>query len=181
MVGSSHASGMRRCLCLLLLLFIAAGCAAPRDEDGTPRYDSNGPFGPLLPRPLGRNTWEREPAATAAGWVGMVAGGAFGGVALFAVTFVHNPGGAVEAALPVFAIGAIGGAVAGGIVLTLPVRGIEALWDLFFGESDEPGHGPPEPPPRPRGEDDSRPPPSPPESLRAPPAALSRGGTPGAM
>lgn len=121
---------------LLLPFLLLGGCAsAPRADDaGTGEeavVSARGFFSTLLPRPLGTVTAEGDPVVFTLGWLGMIGGGILGGVAgVLVILRYPGPG---EAAWGVMAVFVTGGAVVGGTLLTLPVRGLEELWRWLFG------------------------------------------------
>ncbi len=140
---------LRGTMALLLPALLAAGCVTAQDRDAPPAEvgEKSGFVGSLLPKPVGRVTFEKEPLVFVVGWTGMVAGGVAGGAA-FVIAFVRSDGGGGDALVPAMVICVAGGAVVGGILFTLPVRGLEALWDLLIGGGEEIGEGPGEAPPR---------------------------------
>ena len=127
---------------VLVASLLATGCVSAQDPgdppDGGAVTETGGVFGRLLPKPLGTVTCEEEPLIFALGWTGMVAGGIAGGTVVVVLLVRGDATGSGEAFFPAVVVGALAGAVVGGVVLTLPVRGIEALWEMLFGPEDAP-------------------------------------------
>ena len=89
----------------------------------------------LLPEPVGKVSFGDDPAVFLLGWLGMIAGGIAGGW-LFVEAVRNgngNSGGGGDAELYAILLAVAAGAVVGGLLLALPVRGIEELWEWIFG------------------------------------------------
>ncbi len=124
------AARLRRLVLSALLVVASAGCASESWEK-----NADGPLGPLLPRPFGSVSVDRQPIAWAFEWSGILAGaslfwqigyhGLFGGQT--------NLGNGVGAAL-------IGGFL-GGIVMALPGHLLQWLWDSIAGGEKESDSG----------------------------------------
>ena len=67
------------------------------------------------------------------GWIGMLAGAGLGGYGIYRALRDGSGGGSGDAAGAALVLGSILGAVVGGILLSLPARGLEALYHWIFG------------------------------------------------
>ena len=132
---------LRRAVAIPVVLaaaFLFTGCASQGTLSGPPAGEGdsihhNG-VEKLLPEPLGNVAFEDDPAIFLLGWLGMIAGGIAGGW-LFVLAVRNGSGsgnGGGDAALYALILAVALGAVAGGLILTLPVRGLEALWEWIF-------------------------------------------------
>lgn len=143
MGAGSTSARFRRCASIAIVLsLLAAGCVTGRSGDPPPGdeavVEEGGMFGRLLPKPLGSVTHEDEPLVYALGWTGMIAGGLAGGTVVAVLVFRGEASGSGEALFAAVFAGGLVGAVVGGMVMTLPARGIEALWEMIFGSGDAP-------------------------------------------